>query len=157
MRREVVTLASSLRYDDDMTSPLSVRFDRDVLDRLREHAAVVPGATPSGLAQRLVDEGLRMADHPGIVFRDGPAGRRPSLVVGPDVWELVVFLREIDERGEAAVAAAAETFAVPDSIVAAGIRYYTAFPSEVDVWIEEARAASERAEEEWQRRQALLS
>lgn len=148
---------SSTRYSHDMTAPLSVRFDRDVLERLRQHAAAVPGATPSGLAQRLVDEGLRMADHPGIVFRDGPAGRRPALVVGPDVWEVVVFLREIDERGEAAVFAAAETFGVPPSSVDAGIRYYTAFPAEIDAWIDEARVASERAELEWQRGQALLS
>jgi hypothetical protein len=148
---------SSSRYSDYMTSPLSVRFDRDVLERLRQHAASVPGATPSGLAQRLVDEGLRMADHPGIVFRDGPAGRRPSLTVGPDVWELVVFLEEIDERGEAAVSAAAETFGIPTSAVSAGISYYTAFSTEIDAWIEEARAASERAEQEWERRQALLS
>jgi hypothetical protein len=140
-----------------MTSPLSVRFDRDVLERLRQHAASVPGATPSGLAQRLVDEGLRMAEHPGVVFRDGPAGRRPALVVGPDVWELVVFLQEIDERGEDAVAAAAETFDVPAAAVAAGIRYYTAFAAEIDTWIAESRAASERAELEWERRQALLA
>jgi hypothetical protein len=152
-----MTRPSSSRYSDDMTAPLSVRFDRDVLERLRERAAAVPGATPSGLAQRLVDEGLRMADHPGIVFRDGPAGRRPALVVGPDVWELVVFLEEIDERGEPAVAAAAETFAVPTSAVAAGIGYYTAFTAEVDAWIRDARATSERAEQEWERRQALLS
>ena len=98
-----------------------------------------------------------MFDHPGVVFRDGPAGRRPALVVGPDIWELVVFLEEIDERGEDAVAAAAETFDVPATAVAAGIRYYTAFSAEVDAWIEESRAASERAEQEWERRQALLA
>jgi hypothetical protein len=148
---------SSARYIGDVTAPLSVRFDRDVLERLRQHAAAVPGATPSGLAQRLVDEGLRMADHPGIVFRDGPAGRRPALIVGPDVWELIVFVREIDERGDAAIAAASETFDIPPTAVAAGIRYYTAFPTEIDAWIEEAQAVSERAELEWQRRQALLS
>ncbi|MEJ2866766.1 hypothetical protein WCD74_03260 [Actinomycetospora sp. OC33-EN08] len=148
---------SLLRYRSDMTSPLSVRFDSEVLARLRQHAAAVPGATASGLAQRLVDEGLRMADHPGVVFRDGPAGRRPALVVGPDVWELVVFLQEIDERGEAAVDAAAENFAVPAATVAAGIRYYTEFSTEIDAWIGEARAASERAEAEWERRRALLA
>jgi hypothetical protein len=98
-----------------------------------------------------------MADHPGIVFRDGPAGLRPALVVGPDVWELVVFLQEIDERGEAAASAASETFGLPPSSVSTGIRYYTAFSTEIDAWIDEARAASERAELEWQRGQALLS
>jgi hypothetical protein len=122
----------------------------------RQHAAAVPGATTSGLAQRLVDEGLRMADHPEIVFRDGPAGRRPSLTAGPDVWELVVFLEEIDERGEAAVSAAEETFGIPTSAVTAGISYYAAFSTEIDAWIEKARAASERAEQEWERRQAPL-
>ncbi|WP_018335590.1 hypothetical protein [Actinomycetospora chiangmaiensis] len=140
-----------------MTSPLSVRFDTDVLHRLRQRAAAMPGATPSGLAQRLVDEGLRMADHPGIVFRDGPSGRRPALVVGPDVWELVVFLEEIDERGEFAVDAASENFAVSTAAVSAGIRYYTEFSAEVDAWIVEAREASERAEAEWERRRALLA
>lgn len=44
---------------------------------------------------------------------------RPRLN-GPVVWELVVFLQEIDERGEAAVAAAAETSRVPPSAVGAG-------------------------------------
>ena len=33
---------------------------------LRE--ASISGATPSGLVQWLVDEGLRMAEHPGVVF-----------------------------------------------------------------------------------------
>lgn len=146
-----------MRYARYMAAPLSIRFDDDVLTRLRQRAASVPGATASGLAQRLVDEGLRMADHPGIVFRDGPAGRRAALVVGPDVWELVSFLREIDERGQAAVGAAAEVFVVSESAVSAGIGYYTAHTEEIDAWIAEARAASERAEAEWERRQALLA
>lgn len=140
-----------------MTTPLSIRFDAEVLAGLRRHAASIPGATPSGLAQRLVDEGLRMAEHPGIVFRDGPAGRRPALLAGPDVWELVRFLREIDERGADAVSAAAETFAVPVAAVEAGIGYWTAYPDEIGTWISEAEAASVAAEQEWERRQSLLA
>ncbi len=41
----------------------------------------------------------RMADHPGVIFKDGPTGRRSALAYGPDVWEVIKFLREIDERG----------------------------------------------------------
>src|SRR2546429_9613749 len=93
-----------MRY---MKAPLSIRFDERLLARLRRRVQATPGATPSGLAQRLVDEGLRMAEHPGIVFKDGPSGRRAALAFGPDVWEVVKFLREIDERGPGAVAAAA--------------------------------------------------
>src|SRR5262245_15755051 len=65
-----------LRY---VSTPLSIRFDPGLLERLRRRAQSSPGATPSGLAQRLVDEGLRMADHPGVVFKDGPSGRRAAL------------------------------------------------------------------------------
>lgn len=99
----------------------------------------------------------RLNSRNGVVFRDGPAGRRAALLVGPDVWELVSFLREIDERGPAAVGAAAEVFVVSESAVSAGIGYYTAHTEEIDAWIAEARAASERAEAEWERRQALLA
>lgn len=146
-----------MRYNRYMSVPLSIRFDRDVLERLRRHAESTPGATPSGLAQRLVDEGLRMVEHPGVGFRDGPGGRRPALTGGPDVWELVVFLAEIDERGTGAVQAAVEAFAVPEAAINAGIGYYAAFPAEIDAWIADSRAASERAELEWERRQALLA
>jgi hypothetical protein len=91
-----------------MSTPLSIRFDPAILERLRRRARAIPGATPSGLARRLVDEGLRMADHPGITFKDGPSGRRSALVLGPDVWEVAKVVRELDEPGEAAVTAAAE-------------------------------------------------
>lgn len=68
-----------------MSAPLSIRFDAALLDRLRRRAARFPGATPSGLAQRLVDEGLRQAEFPGVVFKDGPSGRRAAPALGPDV------------------------------------------------------------------------
>lgn len=145
-----------MRYDNYVTGPLSIRFDRDVLERLRRRAASTPGATPSGLIQRLVDEGLRMAEHPSVVFKDGPGGRRPALKVGPDVWELVKFLREVDERGQAAIDAAGEVFVVPEAAVRAGMAYYTSYPDEIDAWIVDADAVSERAEQAWRHEQELL-
>ncbi len=145
-----------MRYDGYMTIPLSIRFDRDVLDRLRRRAAGTPGATPSGLVQQLVDEGLRMAEHPGVVFKDGPGGRRPALKIGPDIWELIKFLREIDERGERAIEAASEVFVVPDNAVRVGLAYYTSYPGEIDAWIVDADAVSERAEHGWRQQQELL-
>ncbi len=145
-----------MRYNGYMANPLSIRFDRDVLERLRRRAAGTPGATPSGLVQQLVDEGLRMAEHPGVVFKDGPGGRRPALKVGPDIWELIKFLREIDERGEPAIEAAGETFAVPDGAVRAGLAYHTTYLDEIDAWIADADAISERAEHAWRQQQELL-
>lgn len=140
-----------------MTAPLSIRFDPVLLERLRRRAAHVPGSTPSGLAQRLVDEGLRQAEHPGIVFRDGPAGRRAALALGPDVWEVVRVLRELDERGDAAVSAAVELLHLAPSQVRAAIRYYGAYLQEIDAEIAEADTASVEAEDAWRAEQRLLA
>src|SRR2546430_8324722 len=131
-----------------MTTPLSIRFDPALLARLRRHAAATAGNT-SALAQRLVDEGLRMVDHPGIIFKDGPTGRRAALAYGPDVWEVVKFLREVDERGPAALDAAAEVFAVDVNRIATAISYYGDYVGEIDAEIADADEASARAEAAW--------
>jgi hypothetical protein len=77
-------------------------MDASVLDRLENRGARA-GLNKSRLAERYIDEGIRIEDHPGIVFRDGPAGRRPGLAAGPDVWEVVGVLNGAPERGEAAI------------------------------------------------------
>ena len=45
-----------------MTTPLSIRFNPSLLARLRQRANAMPGASAAGLAQRLIDEGLRMTE-----------------------------------------------------------------------------------------------
>lgn len=143
-----------MRY---VSAPLSIRFDPVILDRLRRRARGIPGATPSGLAQRLVDEGLRMVEHPGITFKDGPTGRRAALQLGPDVWEIVKAVRELDERGEAAVTAAADILNLSAEQVQVALRYYASFPQEIDAEVSLADEESEAAEEAWRLQQRLLA
>ena len=140
-----------------MANPLSMRFDAALLARLRRRVKATPGSTTSALAQRLIDEGLRMADHPGVIFKDGPSGRRAALGYGPDIWEIVKFLGEIDERGPAALDAAAEAFALDSSRVATAVSYYGNYPDEIDAEISEADEASERAEEAWRVQRRLIA
>ena len=140
-----------------MTTPLSIRFTPSLLARLRHRANATPGASAAGLAQRLIDEGLRMADHPGVIFKDGPSGRRAALAYGPDVWEVIKFLREVDERGSAAIDAAAEVFSVDASRIATAISYYGDFCDEIDAEIAEADEASARAEQAWRVQQQLIA
>ncbi|MHB8690404.1 MAG: alcohol dehydrogenase catalytic domain-containing protein [Solirubrobacteraceae bacterium] len=104
--------------------------------------------------QRLIDEGLRMEDHPGIVFRDGPSGRRAGLAAGPDVWEVIETLKGTNLTGEAAIAATAEWGVLALAQVRLALRYYGDFRDEIDERIalnqrEAARhhAAFERARE----------
>lgn len=143
-----------MRY---MAVPLSIRFDASLLERLRRRAQSTPGATPSGLAQRFVEEGLRMAEHPGVVFKDGPSGRRAALALGPDVWEVVKVLRELDERGEAALGAAAEVLDLPPTRVRLAVHYYAAHQGEIDAEVDEADRLSAAAERAWRAEQRLLA
>jgi sarcosine oxidase gamma subunit len=140
-----------------MTTPLSIRFEPGLLARLRHRAVAETGANTSALAQRLIDEGLRMAEHPGIVFKAGPSGRRAALAYGPDVWEIVKFLREIDERGPAALAAAAEVFAIDVSRINTVVSYYGDNRAEIDEEIAAANEASVRGEQAWRVAQRLIA
>ncbi len=98
-----------------------------------------------------------MADHPGVVFKDGPSGRRAALAFGPDVWEVVKVLREVDERGPAAVTAAADVLALAEAKVRVAMHYYAAYPDEIDAEIRDADDASAAAEAAWQAEQRLLA
>jgi len=122
---------------------MSVRLPAQVAARLRSQAAR-SGESVSGYVARLVDEGLRSAAHPGIVFRSGPAGRRAALAHGPDVREVVALLRGLEARGDEAVREAAEWLGLPVTQVHVALGYYGAFSEEVDAQI----AADEEAAEE---------
>ena len=146
-----------MRYNVVMTVPLSIRFSTPLLERLRHRAQALTGASVAGLAQRLIDEGLRMTDHPGVIFKDGPTGRRAALAYGPDVWEVIKVLREVDERGPAAVDAAAEVFSVDPSRINTAVSYYGDYQEEIDAQIAEADAASAQAEHAWHIQQQLIA
>ncbi len=97
-----------------------------------------------------------MGSHPGIVFRDGPAGRRPCLAGGPDVWEVARVLRSSDAEGEAALRIAAERTALSVPQVRTALRYYAAYSDEIDAWLTRVDDEAERAEEGREREQRLL-
>jgi uncharacterized protein (DUF433 family) len=117
---------------DYMTSPLSVRLNDATIARLGRHAQRVHLA-PRTLAQRYVEEGLRMDEHPLIRFAEGPAGRRARLMgTGKDVWEVIATVR--DNGGD--IAEAARYLEIPLGLVQAAVTYYGAYTDEIDQWIE---------------------
>jgi len=115
-----------------MTSPLSVRLSDATIARLGRHAQRVHLA-PRTLAQRYVEEGLRMDEHPLVRFAEGPAGRRARLMgTGKDVWEVIATVR--DNGGD--IAEAARYLEIPLGLVQAAVTYYGAYTDEIDQWIE---------------------
>jgi hypothetical protein len=101
------------------------------------------------LVQRYVEEGLRGDEHPQVVFRDGPAGRRAGLAAGPDVWEMIGVVRAHD--GD--VIAAAAYLELPLRMVEAGVAYYQAYPEEIERWIVSNDALAEDEHSSWHRRE----
>lgn len=136
--------------------PLSIRFDPTLLDRLRRGAAS-RDTTPSGLAQRLVDEGLRSQEFPGIVFRDGPTGRRAGVIAGPDVWEITAALRDSELRGDVAIEMIAAELSLPVSRVRAALAYYGAHPDEIDDEAADNERVAAEALRSWESQQRLLA
>lgn len=120
---------------------VSFRVPESLARRVAERAAAWGVASESDIYRRVIDEWLRMQEHPGIRFVDGPTGRRAALVRGPDVWEVIDLVR----RFEAEADRLADAFPwLDDERLEAARRYYDAYPEEIDARIEQnARAAQE--------------
>jgi len=137
------------------TRTFSARWRTEVLDRLAERSERL-GTNKSRLAERYVDEGTRMDDHPGVVFRTGPTGRRAALANGPDVWELIATLKSGEARGGQAIPATAELLGLSESQVRTAVRYYASFGEEIDRRIDLNTLDADEAEAAWKREQAAL-
>lgn len=138
------------------TKTFSARWDINVLERL-ERRSDASGLNRSRLAERYVDEGIRMEEHPGIVFRSGKAGRRAALVGGPDVWELIATLTQGRPKDEMAISEVADVLGLTERQVGIGIRYYGDYPHEIDQHIKGNVEDADAAEAAWQRIQANSS
>lgn len=142
-------------------TPSSVRFEPGVLARLAAFLATHRDLSLSSASNRLVDEALRMYEHPLIVFRDGPAGRRARLVGGPDVWEVIAAIRSVrrsepGRAGDEALSLVAETSGVATPLLRAAVAYWGDYPEEVDAFVDRAQAEANQARARWQRERELL-
>jgi len=127
--------------DTKAAAPVSTRYSSETLKRL-DRRARTEGHSRSNLIQRYVSEGIEMDEHPGIVFRSGPAGRRPGLLGGPDVWEVVAVHRSFDDAQRTA-----DWLDQQPTAIETALSYYAAHRAEIDEWIrrnEEAAGAAER-------------
>jgi uncharacterized protein (DUF433 family) len=138
-----------MRY---MSQPLSVRLTEATIQRLGARAKRVH-MRPRTLAQRYVEEGLRMDEHPLVRFAEGPAGRRARLVgTGKDVWEVIATVR--DNGGDAAEAA--HYLEIPLGLVQAAITYFGAYPDEIEQWIDLNEQEAAEAHAAWTAGQAAV-
>jgi len=98
-----------------------------------------------------------MEDHPGIIFRDGPTGRRAALSGGPDVWEVIAAIHASGHEGEEALAATAEWGSLSLAQARAAVRYYTEYPQEIDERITRNIEEADADEQRWRREQRAMA
>jgi len=144
-----------------MSAPRSVRFNEDVLARLDRFVHEHPGTSASSVANMFVDESLRAHEHAGIVFRPGPTGRRAALAAGPDVWEVIGALHAIREEtpnlhDDGLFEELTAVTGLAREQVRTALRYYAAYPDEVDERFTANREAAEREERLWLAERRLL-
>jgi hypothetical protein len=143
-------------------SATPVRFDPPVADRLGSFVAANPGLSLSSAANRLVDEALRMAEHPGIIFRPGPSGRRAALSAGPDIWEVIRAIKsartaESELHDDDLLSLVSDNTGISPRLLSTAVRYWAAYPEEIDAEIVVAEAAEEAAEQAWLRERRLMA
>ena len=115
-----------------MPQPTSLRLPDEVKRRL-DAAADRERVAASAVAVRLIDEGLRMAEHPGIVFHDSLThGRVAALSNGPDIAEIIDVLTGLEARGEQRLAETAGWFGLHVSRIRVALDYYADHREEID-------------------------
>jgi len=136
--------STSFRLSDEAKQRLSAGAQRQ-------------GLSSTALLERLIVEGIDTLEHPGIVYRGPTHDRRAALAAGPDVWEVVARLRELEGDEEERIALlAAESDLHPRQIRVA-LEFAARHPDDVEARItrnERAIAEGQRAAEQ---RQALLA
>ena len=112
-----------------MSVNVSVRLEDSLAERLRLRAHA-SGETLSDRLRRYAEEGIRRDEHPSITFRDGPSGRRAGVIGGPDIWEIAMWLEDLQTESDPSATLAAESILTLAQIDAA-IRYTNAYPAEI--------------------------
>jgi len=139
-----------------MAAPASFRLPEELLDRIDEEASE-RNTSVTALVSMLLDEGLKVRRFPGIVYRDGPSGRRAGVVGGLDVWEIIAALRDAPARGERRLRRLADEIGVPLSQLRVALDFYACHPDEVDARIAANERVVERMRKLIERRERLLS
>lgn len=141
------------RREAEAKKPFSVRWSPKTLAHLQTHAEDAQVAA-NVLAERYVEEGMRMAEHPLIYFRDGAAGRRPTLMGSRlDVATVISTIRQNDNSVEGA----ADYLRLPLPLIEACVGYYVDYQDEIDAWIERDEEEAEAAEISWRKRQEIFA
>jgi hypothetical protein len=102
-------------------------------------------------------EGIDQLDYPGIVFRGPGHDRRAALAAGPDVWEVIARLQELDGSEEQRVILLSKESELRPRLIRIALDYAAERPADVRRRIERNRTMAKRSQAAALQREALLA
>jgi hypothetical protein len=138
-----------------MATSTSFRISEAAKRRLSARAAV-EGTSATALLERLIIEGVDQLDYPGIVFRGPAHDRRAALAAGPDVWEVIARLQELDGAEEERIGVLSAESGLHPRLIRVALDYAAAHPVDIRQRIARNRELAERSREIAKQREALL-
>jgi hypothetical protein len=134
----------------------SFRLSERARARLQQRADL-EGVSATALLERLILEGIDTLDHPGIVYRGSAPDRRAGIAGGPDVWEVVVRLRELPGTEEERIELLAQESGLHPRQIRFALEFAVRHPDEVDQRIARHEAAVRDHRQAAEQRRAYLT
>lgn len=139
-----------------MATSTSFRISDTAKRRLASRAAR-EGMTATMLLNQLIVEGIDQLDYPGIVFRGPAHDRRAALAAGPDAWEIIARLQELDGTEEQRISLLSSESDLRPRLIRIALDYAADHPDDIQTRIDRNRAMAERSRRTAQQREALLA
>lgn len=139
-----------------MASSTSFRISDAARARLAARAAQ-EGTSATALLDQLIVEGTDQLDYPGIVFRGPAHDRRAALAAGPDVWEVVARLQELDGSQEQRISLLGKESDLHPRLIRIALDYAAEHPDDIRRRIDKNRAMAQRSQAAALQREALLA
>ena len=136
--------STSFRISDTARTRLAARAARD-------------GTTATALLDQLIIEGIGQLDYPGIIFRGPAHDRRAGLAAGPDVWEVLARLQELEGSEERRISLLAAESDLHPRLIRIALDYAAEHAGEVRERIARNRGMAERSRRTAQQRESLLA
>jgi hypothetical protein len=139
-----------------MAASTSFRISEAAKQRLAARAEW-EGMTITALLDQLIMEGCDQIDFPGIMFRGPVNDRRAGLAAGPDIWEVISNLQELEGSEEERIAALTEETDVHPRQIRIAINYAAEHREVIQKRIDRNRAMLEHHHHVASERQKLLA
>jgi hypothetical protein len=143
-REVTVTASTSFRISDTARTRLASRAARE-------------GSSATALLDQLIVEGIDQRDYPGIVFRGSAHDRRAALAAGPDVWEIIGRLQELDGTEEQRISLLGAESELHPRLIRIALDYAAEHTDEIRGRIDRNRGAAEQSRRASREREALLA